>query len=278
MSTTSRQPPLTRLAVSPVVRRRRRRSHLARADGAVDEQQARAAGRRRRRGASAASPASCPGRAGSCRPSAGSSAGSRSAPGRDPGGRSAGCSPRAAAPGRRSSSPRTSGSAAAASCCGPGRTASSRSAATSRRSCATSTQAWTSLPLIAPVASGSAPRTTRAGTPRRLAARASAGGVLLVVAGELGGLHELRHPPEAVAREEDVLVVAGRAAVGVGAVLHGLGDGDDLLPLAVDALGPRRDLVVDERRGSGCRRRCRRRRRRPWAAAASTFCARAVTV
>ena len=73
------------------------------------------------------------------------------------------------------------------------------------------------------------------------------GGILLVVAGELGGLHELRHPPEAVTREEDVLVVAGRAAVGVGAVLHGLGDGDDLLPLAVDALGPRRDLVVDER-------------------------------
>ena len=107
---------------------------LGAADGAVDEQQRRAAGPRRRRRASAASPASCPGRAGSCRPSAGSSAGSRSAPGRDPGGRSAGCSPRAGAPGRRSSSPRTSGSAAAASCCGPGRTASSRSAATSRRS------------------------------------------------------------------------------------------------------------------------------------------------
>ena len=34
---------------------------------------------------------------------------------------------------------------------------------------ATSTHAWTSLPLMTPAASGSAPSTTRAGTPRRLA-------------------------------------------------------------------------------------------------------------
>ena len=71
-------------------------------------------------------------------------------------------------------------------------------------------------------------------------------GVLLVVAGQLLGPDEPLEPGERVAGQEDVLVVPGRAAVGVGAGPHRLGDRDDLGPRVRLLAAPGVELGVHE--------------------------------